>query len=186
VRGIGTFVQEIGALLGMFFFTIVALVLGRRSAFAFCFIMAYVVVAFVFVRLNSAEQAYWMTPLVGFATLSVFGGYAIYFPELFPTRLRATGTGICYNVGRILAALFILFKIPMTKFFEGIGLKAADVTAAEATQAAQESFFGLVKISPFRAVALAMCSIYVVGLIALIWAPETKGKPLPTDDDAEG
>jgi MFS family permease len=185
VRGIGTFVQEIGAMLGMFFFTLLALYLGRRAAFGLCFVLAYLVVSYVFIRLNSASQAYILTPLVGFTTLSVFGGYAIYFPELFPTRLRATGTGICYNVGRILAAVFILFKIPMTKMVESAGLKAADVTAAEATKAAQESFFGLVQISPFRAVAVAMCSIYVVGLIALIWAPETKGKPLPTDEDEE-
>jgi hypothetical protein len=123
-----------------------------------------------------------MLPFVGFVTLSVFGGYAIYFPELFPTRLRATGTGICYNVGRIVAAVVIVFKIPMKNFFEGMGLKA-HTDAAAAAQAAQDGFFGLVKASPFRAVALAMCSIYVVGLIALIWAPETKGKPLPTDED---
>jgi MFS family permease len=182
VASTGTFVQEIGSLCGMFFFTLLALWLGRRATFGICFILAYLVVAFVFTRLNSAEQAYWMLPLVGFTTLSVFGGYAIYFPELFPTRLRATGTGICYNVGRIIAAVIILFKIPIKGLFEDMGLKA-QTDAAVVAQAADESFFGLLKISPFRAVAVAMCTIYVVGLIALIWAPETKGKPLPTDDD---
>lgn len=184
VRAWATFTQEIGALLGMFFFTLLALWLGRKSAFALCFVLAYLVVSFVFIRLNSAEQSYFMTPMVGFVTLSVFGGYAIYFPELFPTRLRATGTGICYNVGRILAAAIMLFKIPMKDFFtDKLGMTAN--TDPEVAAKAAESFFGLVKISPFRAVALAMCTIYVVGLVALIWAPETKGKPLPTDDDEE-
>ena len=39
--------------------------------------------------------------MMGFAQLSVFGGYSIYFPELFPTRLRGTGVGFCYNAGVI-------------------------------------------------------------------------------------
>ena len=184
VRGIGTFVQEIGSFCGMFFFTLMAVWLGRRFTFGLCFILGYLVVAFVFIRLNSASQAYWMLPMVGFATLSVFGGYAIYFPEIFPTRLRATGTGICYNVGRIIAAVIMLFKIPMKSFFtDNLGLVRE--TDPQVIAEASQSFFGLVKISPFRAVALAMCTIYVVGLVALIWAPETKGKPLPTDDDLE-
>jgi hypothetical protein len=36
-------------------------------------------------------------------------------------------------------------------------------------------------LAPFRIVAVAMCAIYVVGMVALLWAPETKGKPLPED-----
>ena len=46
-----------------------------------------------------------MIPVMGFCQLTLFGGYAIYFPELFPTRLRSTGTSFCYNVGRYVAAL---------------------------------------------------------------------------------
>ena len=46
-----------------------------------------------------------MIPVLGFCNLSVFGGYSIYFPELYPTRLRSTGVGFCYNVGRIIAAM---------------------------------------------------------------------------------
>ena len=42
---------------------------------------------------------------MGFCQLALFGGYAIYFPELFPTRLRSTGTSFCYNVGRFVAAI---------------------------------------------------------------------------------
>ena len=42
---------------------------------------------------------------MGFCQLALFGGYAIYFPELFPTRLRSTGTSFCYNVGRLVAAV---------------------------------------------------------------------------------
>ena len=42
--------------------------------------------------------------MMGFAQLAVFAGYSIYFPELFPTRLRGTGVGFCYNTVRYLAA----------------------------------------------------------------------------------
>ena len=41
---------------------------------------------------------------MGFCQLSLFAGYAIYFPELFPTHLRSTGTSFCYNFGRLAAA----------------------------------------------------------------------------------
>jgi predicted MFS family arabinose efflux permease len=184
-RGMVMFVQEIGALLGMFSFTFLALWLGRRVTFALCFTLAFVVVSLVFTRLHSVEQAYWMMPLVGFATLSVFGGYAIYFPELFPTRLRATGTGICYNVGRIVSAGVLLAKIPLRNLFESPALKA-QADAIPASQAAAESFFGLLTRSPFRTVMVAVCAVYLLGILAVFWAPETKGKPLPTDDDAEG
>ena len=40
----------------------------------------------------------------GLFTSGIYSGYTIYFPELFPTRVRATGASFCYNVGRIVAA----------------------------------------------------------------------------------
>jgi hypothetical protein len=94
-----------------------------------------------------------MLPMMGFATLSVFAGYSIYFPELFPTRLRGTGVGFCYNTVRYLAA-------------------------------PAPSLLGHLSgwVGSFRHAAVLMCAIYLVGMIALIWAPETKGKPLPEDE----
>ena len=173
VKALATLYQDCGALLGMFFFTFLAIYLGRKASFAFCFVLCYIVVGYVFLNLRTEMQAYWMTPMVGFATLSVFGGYAVYFPELFPARLRATGTGMCYNVGRVVSAAIIFVGAPLQE-----GIKGA-LTGHE------EFLTNIGVTSPFRAVAIIMCSIYVIGLVALIWAPETKGKPLPTDDDEE-
>src|ERR1035438_9480382 len=82
---------------------------------------------------------------------SCFAGYSIYFPEIFPTRLRGTGVGFCYNTVRYLAAPF--------PFLLG----------------------WLSTLMPFRTVGVIMSSIYLVGIVALIWAPETKGQPLPED-----
>ena len=87
--------------------------------------------------------------------LGIFGGYAIYFPELFPTALRSTGTSFCYNVGRFLAA-----SGPWT-----IGLLSSQV-------------FGSTE-EPLRYAGLAMCSVFLIGLVILPFAPETKGQPLP-------
>jgi MFS family permease len=42
---------------------------------------------------------------IGVSVFGVFGSFTYYLPELFPTRLRGTGAGFCYNIGRVLAAV---------------------------------------------------------------------------------
>ena len=160
VKAMGTLLQDVGALLGMLAFTYVATHLGRRAAFGGAFVFCWIVVSCVFIFLTESWHAYVMLPILGFATLSLFGGYSIYFPELYPTRLRSSGTGLCYNVGRVLAAAVILFRIPIREAFSNAGF--TDV---------------------FRIVSVILASVYLLGLVVLFWAPETKGKPLPTDDD---
>jgi len=161
VKAMGTLLQDVGALLGMLAFTFVATRMGRKLAFGGAFIFCWLVVSGVFMFLTEAWHAYVMLPLLGFATLSLFGGYSIYFPELFPTRLRSTGTGFCYNVGRILAAVVIVLRIPIREAFTDAGFTEV-----------------------FRTVSVVLAGVYLLGLVVLIWAPETKGKPLPTDDEA--
>ena len=156
VRGFATAGQDVGAFFGMMTFTLVAAFVGRKPAFFGAFILCLGVTIFVFNSLNSAMDAYWMLPMVGFATLSVFGGYSIYFPELFPTRLRGTGVGFCYNTVRYLAAGFP----PMLMYLNSVLL----------SQGVDE---------PFRKAATILSFIFALGLFALIWAPETKDQPLP-------
>lgn len=149
VRGWGTAFQDVGAFFGMLTFTAVAARFSRRAAFLGALLLSMGVTMFVFKSLNTAADAYWMLPMMGFAQLAVFAGYSIYFPELFPTRLRGTGVGFCYNTVRYLAA-----PAPI--------------------------LFGyLTTLMSFRAAAISMSTVYLVGTVALIWAPETKGKPLP-------
>jgi len=149
VRGWGTALQDVGSFLGMVTFTAVASLVSRRLAFFFAFLGGMIVTAFVFNSLQTAGDAYWMLPMMGFAQLALFAGYSIYFPELFPTRLRGTGVGFCYNTVRYLAA-----PAPIL-----LGYLSAALS--------------------FRTAAVLMSSVYVIGMVALIWAPETKGKPLP-------
>jgi MFS family permease len=158
VRGYGTALQDVGAFVGIVAFTAAASIWGRRPAFAVAFVLCLGVTAYVFNSLRSGTDAYWMLPMMGFVQLSVFGGYAIYFPELFPTRLRGTGVGFCYNTVRYLTAVF-----PTLLGFMATSLANSGVN------------------EPFRKAAMLLSLVFLLGLVALIWAPETKGQPLPED-----
>lgn len=156
VRGQAMALQDAGAFLGMVSFTIAATYAGRRLAFMGAFILCLITTIFVFNSLHSRQDAYWMLPMMGFAQFSVFGGYSIYFPELFPTRLRGTGISFCYNTVRYLAAAFppMLAALNATLLNHGVS-------------------------EPFRKAATVLSLVFLLGLVALVWAPETKGKPLP-------
>ncbi len=158
VRGRATALQDVGSFLGMIAFTVAATLVGRRPAFGGAFVLCLATTVFVFNSLHTSADAYWMLPLMGFAQLSVFGGYSIYFPEIFPTRLRGTGVGFCYNTVRYLAAGF-----PPALMHLNATLVHYQVD------------------EPFRKAATYLSFIFVLGLVALIWAPETKGQPLPED-----
>lgn len=148
---------NIGAALGIFAFSWLTPYLGRRLTFALAFLAAAGSTALVFWKLNEFNEIFWMMPLMGFCQLAVFGGYAIYFPELFPTRLRSTGTSFCYNVGRLVAALGPA----------ALGLLTSQVYA------------GLDAPLPLRYAGITMCSVFLIGLAVLPFLPETKDKPLP-------
>jgi hypothetical protein len=158
LRGWGTAMQDVGSFCGMLAFTFAATYVGRKVAFAGGFVLCLVTTIFVFNHLHTAGDAYWMLPLMGFAQLSVFGGYSIYFPELFPTRLRGTGVGFCYNTVRYLAAGFPVMLVSMNQMFIARGIA-----------------------EPFRRSATLLSLVFLLGLVALVWAPETKGEPLPED-----
>jgi MFS family permease len=155
--GITSLVQNAGAFLGIYAFARITHQLGRKPAFAISFVMAAAATAVTFWFLDAFWQIFVLIPIMGFCQLALFGGYAIYFPELFPTRLRSTGTSFCYNVGRLVAAVG-----PLT-----LGLLTSKV------------FAGYPDPMPSRLAGVVMCSVFLVGLLALPFAPETRGKPLP-------
>ena len=155
--GVTSFVQNTGAVFGIFAFSLLTSRFGRKPTFALFFVLAGISTALVFLYLKTWEDIFWMIPLMGFFQLALFGGYAIYFPELFPTRLRSTGTSFCYNVGRLIAAFGPA----------ALGLLTGSVYAH------------LPAPDPFRYAGVTMCVVFLLGLIALPFLPETKGKPLP-------
>jgi MFS family permease len=147
--------QNLGGFCGVYAFTYLTHYTGRRLAFAASFLAAMGMTAYTFWNLHAISDIFWMVPLMGFSQMTLFGGYAIYLPELFPTRLRSTGTSFCYNVGRAVAALG-----PFT-----FGYLTGSVFAGHA--------------EPMRYAGVSMCLVFLLGLAALPFAPETKGRPLP-------
>lgn len=154
-KGISSLMINGGAFFGIYAFAMVTHYTGRRPAFAVAFLAAMASTIVVFAFMRDKADMFWMVPIMGFCQLSLFGGYAIYFPELFPTYLRSTGTSFCYNVGRIIAAV------------------------GPAALGLMTSFVFADKEEPMRWAGVTMCSIFLIGLIALPFAPETKGQPLP-------
>ncbi|MBX7167579.1 MAG: MFS transporter [Pirellulales bacterium] len=154
--GVTSIMQNLGGFLGIYAFTYLTGVMGRRPAFALSFVAATGATALVFSSINDFYwDVFWMIPLMGFCQLALFGGYAIYFPELFPTRLRSTGTSFCYNVGRFVAAVgpFVFGTLTSSVFAD--------------------------KAEPARWAGVTMCSVFLLGLLVLPLLPETKDRPLP-------
>jgi MFS family permease len=156
ITSIALALQDVGAFFGILAFTWVTARLGRRGAFAAAFLIPLCVTVLAFGWMDQPWQVYWVIPLIGFSTLAVFGGYAIYFPELFPTRLRSTGVGFCYNVARYLAAAGPFLLGALASLYQSFQIE-----------------------TPFRWAAMTVASVYVLGLLVVPFAPETKGRPLP-------
>lgn len=155
-KNLAYLLQMIGAALGMLAFTWIAGRFGRRPAFMLGFSAAFVVTLFVYWRMESPMDAYWMMPLMGAAQFSVFAGFSIYLPELFSARVRGTGVSFAYNLGRFAAAGgSFVSALLTTRLFDGFASPA-----------------------PLRYSAMVMCSIFLVGLVAAYFAPETRGQEL--------
>jgi MFS family permease len=152
--GITSSLQNFGGFWGVHWFTFLTGRTGRRKAFAISFVAAMVMTAFTFWKLERIDEIFWMIPLMGFTQLALFGGYAIYLPELFPTPVRSTGVSFCYNAGRLVAALGPL----------SLGLLTSRVYHGP---------------DAMRYAGMTLCLVFLLGLAALPFAPETKDKPLP-------
>ncbi len=144
-----------GAILATFFMPLVADRFGRRLTYSLTCVAAFGS-AVLFYKTN-AEISNWFfisAFLIGGVSASFYGFFPLYLPELFPTRVRATGQGFCFNVGRIIAAVGALQLANLVGLF---GSKGATSSANA---------------------YIALCSVYFIG-VAIVWlAPETKGKPL--------
>ncbi len=141
-------VQTLGGGLGLVAFAPLANRFGRRRTFVIFHLGAVASVLAVCFVPQSYNQLLALLPVFGFLTLGMHAGYAIYFPELFPTRLRATGTSFGFNVGRLVAAPMLWFSGHLKS---AVGLEKA---------------------------LLLLSVLYLVGLLALLPLPETKGREL--------
>jgi MFS family permease len=155
-KNLAYLLQMIGAAIGMLLFTWIANSWGRKPAFLIGFASAFIVTILVYWQLDTPAEAYWMMPLMGVAQFSVFAGFSIYLPELFSSRVRGTGVSFAYNLGRFAAAAgsFLSAKL------------AIDV------------FGGFAMPTPLRYSAMVMCSVFVIGFVTALFAPETRGRKL--------
>jgi MFS family permease len=134
-----------GGLLGLLAFAPIASWRGRRFAFAFYLIGAGVTAPATFLLAWNTASCLALLSLMAFFVLGMHAGYAIYFPELFPTRLRASGSSVCFNLGRVLSSGVLLLKGSLGAH---LGLRGA---------------------------AVAMSCLFWIGLLLLRFAPETGG-----------
>jgi len=149
-----TYSQHVGTLLGVFIFPWLCQRIGRRPSFATFFILSPIALALITWGNVGYQQLLFLAPVAMFFVIGLTSGYALYFPELFPAHLRATGLGLAYNTGRFATA-------PMPT-----------LTAWLKTLMGGSLSTGV----------LIASSAYVIGLLALPFAPETKGKGLPDSE----
>lgn len=141
---------NVGALVGYLSFGPLADRFGRRPIFALMCAGSLVMLPVTYFTPHAYAHVLLLLPLLGFFNNGIFSGFPIYLPELFPTRLRATGAGFCFNAGRVLASIGPFMTGSLVATLGSFGMAA--------------SVIGL---------------IYLVGLAILPFAPETRGQPLP-------
>src|SRR5262249_57998568 len=99
-----------GVLLGLLALAPAADRWGRRLAFAVYHVGALITVPVTFLGARTYPQALALLPVMAFFVVGMHAGYAVYLPELFPTRLRATGASFGFNLGRLVGAAVLLVR----------------------------------------------------------------------------
>jgi MFS family permease len=103
-KKIATYMFNIGGLIGTLLSIPAAKLMGRRKMYGTYFALSAIAVMITFGFDLPPHTRLYMYGFIGLTVFGVFGSFTYYLPELFPTRLRGTGAGFCYNVGRFIAA----------------------------------------------------------------------------------
>ncbi|MCC6882457.1 MAG: MFS transporter [Verrucomicrobiales bacterium] len=144
-------VQTIGGGFGLLLFGPLSARIGRRKTFVLYHLAALVIVPVTCFVPQNYHTLLMLLPVFGFFTLGMHAGYAVYFPELFPSHLRATGTSFGFNGGRILA-VSVMFFAGWLKALPGMPLPTA------------LTWLGL---------------LFLPGVVIIAFLPETRGEELP-------
>jgi MFS transporter, SHS family, sialic acid transporter len=145
-------IQAFGAITGAFVAPLLGARLGRRASYFLICLSSVLICGITFRTCTDYSNGFLLLAFcTSVATASMYGWFPLYFPELFPTRVRATGQGVSYNSGRVFAAVGALTQGQLVASFGGSYAKAGAIVS----------------------------SIYLLGMILIWFAPETKGKSLP-------
>ncbi len=144
-------VSALGAIVGCIVGPLLGGSIGRRPTYFGLCLASLLTCGYLFRAFDTYGTAFLLTvAAVGASTASFYGWLPLYLPELFPTRARATGQGLSFNFGRILAAGGALVQGRLVEHFGSYAQAGAIVTL-----------------------------VYALGMVLIWLAPETKGKPLP-------
>jgi len=150
-KGLTQMLVAAGAVLGCFIGPWIGGRMGRRPAYFLLCLGSLLTCGFLFRAVQAYDGLFLaMVLLVGSTTAAFYGWLPLYLPELFPTAVRATGQGICYNSGRLLAAVGALEMGQLLSLWGSYARAGAVVTL-----------------------------VYALGLVLIWFAPETRGRPLP-------
>lgn len=102
-------VRSAGGIVGSLLGGIIAAFLGRRLSYFLISLGALFVSTFIFTQLDPLDTLFpiW-TFILGFISIVYFGWLPLFLPELFPTRVRSTGSGVAFNTGRVVAGVVVL------------------------------------------------------------------------------
>jgi len=167
-RGIATMYQGIGAMLGCSLAGVFSNWIGRRNTIIWSSLGCFAASAMLFLGHTSFSTAiYWESSILGLFIGLIQAVMYIYLPELFPTLIRASGTGFCLNVGRFVTAIAV--------FYVGDLLKL--VTKHNLAQ----NWLGNGALSSYGVAAFLFAVAYLVAVVAAVFGEETKDRPLLED-----
>jgi MFS family permease len=138
-----------GAVFGSLLGGIIASALGRRWSYFLISLGAFAISSYIFAQLDPLHPHFqFWTFALGFVGIAYFGWLPLFLPELFPTRVRSTGTGISFNTGRVVAAVVVLSAGFLLGQFGG----------------------------DYGRVGLATGMIYAAGMLVIWFVPRSAGK----------
>ena len=142
-------IQTIGGGLGLILFGPISARLGRKKTFILFHLAALIITPIACFAPQNYTMLLFILPAFGFFTLGMHAGYAVYFPELFPNRLRATGMSWGFNGGRIVAVSVLLLAGKMKATME------------------------------LPVAVSILSAFFLLGAIVVTFMPETKDQELP-------
>ena len=145
-------ISALGAITGCIIGPLIGGKVGRRPAFFLLCLASLVTCGFLYRAGLVYGLVFQATVfLTGVTTAAFYGWFPLFLPELFPTRARATGQGVCFNTGRIFAAGGAILGGRLVAFFDG----------------------------DYARMGAMITLVYLLGMVLIWLVPETKGRPLP-------